>query len=158
HGFVFFVHAAREVRIAQVLVARRLRHVLEHIQAAANGALAIRGKLLVLRSDIVLDVLPLLWGHAAPDALAVSELLLLLRREPAELLLILLPFLRRRRALRERRPVRIARTSFAARRTTRGRARVRIGLRRAVGVSLRFALRLPFLLLLLARRRLLFWR
>ena len=166
HRFVIFVHAAREVGIAQVLVARRLRHVLQHVQAAANGALTVRRKLLVFRRNVVLDVVLLVVAQAVPIFLAFLNLPFL-RRGPFLIVFVIVqrPLLLLRVKVVEitarclsgsvRRPVRIVGAltriwraigttgaSFAAPRIRITRARLRaIRLRGAVRVAALLALR-----------------
>src|SRR5260370_38379900 len=65
-GFVFLAHAPREIRIIQMLIARRLRHVLEHAQSLLDRPLAVRRQLPPPRQDILLNVLALLRSKSAP--------------------------------------------------------------------------------------------
>src|SRR5919109_216825 len=90
HGFVFFAHAACEIWIAQMLVARRLRHVLQHAQALPDGSLPVGRHLLPLRKHFILDVTLLLWRELPPGASVVSNLLLFLGRQPIEPFVVLL--------------------------------------------------------------------
>ena len=92
--FIFVAHSAREIRIVQVLITRRLRHVLQHIEPASNRSLPVRRKLLPFRQDVVLDVISLLRRKFLPRLRTVAHLLLLLGRKPVELLLVPLSLLR----------------------------------------------------------------
>jgi len=93
-----------------MLIARRFRHIFQHAQALLDGSLPLRRKLLPARQDIILDVTPLLGRQLSPGIGALAHFLLLLRRQPVELLLIPSQFLRaqisRRRSVGVRRPVR----------------------------------------------------
>ncbi len=89
-GFIFFAHAARKVRIAQMLIARRLRHVLQHRQPVLDRPLPVRRHLLPPRKNIILDVRLLLWRHLLPHMRTLAHILLLLRRQLVEAPLILL--------------------------------------------------------------------
>jgi hypothetical protein len=76
---ILFAHSAGKIWIVQVLVPRRLRHILQHAEAASNRPLPVRRKLLPFRQDIVLDVISLLRSQASPHTLALAQFLLLLR-------------------------------------------------------------------------------
>ena len=89
-GFIFLAHATRKVRIVQMLIARRLRHILQHCEPVLDRPLAIRRQLLPLGQHIVLDVHLLFRGHALPDFGAPAHIVLLLRRKLVEASLILL--------------------------------------------------------------------
>ena len=93
HGLVFFTHAARKIRIIQMLISRRLRHILQHAQPLPNRSLAVRGQLLPFRQHIIADVFALFRRHLLPDLRPIAQLLLLLRRQLIETPLILLQFL-----------------------------------------------------------------
>jgi hypothetical protein len=86
---VFFAHTAREVRVVQVLVARKLRHVLQHAQTLFDGFLTLRRQITPGRQHVIFDVIPLLRRHLLPHSLAVTQVLLLLRRQLPKALLIL---------------------------------------------------------------------
>src|SRR5437667_7417474 len=55
-GFVFFAHAPREVRVTQMLIPRRLRHVLQDVQAALDRVPPRRRQLFPRRKHVVSDV------------------------------------------------------------------------------------------------------
>lgn len=42
HGFIFLAHTASKVGVIQMLIPRRFRHVLQHIQSALDRALPPR--------------------------------------------------------------------------------------------------------------------
>ena len=79
HGFVIFVHAAREVWIVQVLIPRRLRHVLQNVEPATDRSLAIRRKLPPLWQYVILDVILLIRRQSAPVFQAALNSLLFSR-------------------------------------------------------------------------------
>src|SRR5258707_8316915 len=89
HGFVFFAHAAREIRIIQMLVARRLRHVLQHAQSLPDRLLLVGGQLPPLREQVILDMPLLFRRQLSPLSLTIANLLLLLRRQTSEILIVL---------------------------------------------------------------------
>jgi hypothetical protein len=89
-GFIFLAHAAREVRIAQMLIARRLRHILQHRQPVLDRPLPVRRHLLPPGEHLILDVRLLLLSHALPHFGAPPHVVLLLRRQLFEASLILL--------------------------------------------------------------------
>ncbi len=70
-GFIFFTHAARKVRVVQVLIARGLRHIFQDAQAIFNGPSAVRRHLLPLGVHVVADVVPLLFGQRVPNTDAI---------------------------------------------------------------------------------------
>lgn len=78
-GLIFFVHALREIRIAQPLIAREFRHVLEHAQPLLNGLLPLRRQVLPCRQNVIPDVLALLRRHLSPRLLALALISPLLR-------------------------------------------------------------------------------
>ena len=89
-GFIFLAHAPREVRIVQMLIARRLRHILQHREPVLDRSLAIRRQLLPPGQHIVLHVRLLLRSHTLPDFGAPAHVVLLRGRELVEASLILL--------------------------------------------------------------------
>ena len=89
-GFIFLTHPLREVRIVQMLIARRLRHILQHREPVLDRSLALRRQLLPTGQHIVLDVRLLLRSHALPDFGAPAHVVLLRGRELVEAPLILL--------------------------------------------------------------------
>lgn len=151
--FVLCTHATRKIRIIQMLVARRLWHVLQHAEPLLNRALPVRRKLSPPRQHIIFDVIPLLRRQFLPRLRPVAHLLLLLRRKPVELLLVSLPFLGsrgpRRRGVRIQWTIQVIR---AARGLDLAR---RVRLRGTVRVPLCLSLRLLPLLLRGLRVRLL---
>src|SRR4029077_2645964 len=97
HLPVFFAHSARKVRIAQVPVARGLRHVLQHAQPLLNGPLPVRRQLLPPRQHVIFDVVSLVWCKLLPILGSSFHILLSLGRQLIELPLIFrqaVPFLR----------------------------------------------------------------
>src|SRR5882724_3435870 len=159
HGFVFVRHPAREIRIAQMLIPRRLRHVLQYTQTLLNRTLPLRRQLLPLRHHIVLDVILLFRRHPVPVPRALLHLLPLSGIQLLIILVVLqrsLFFLRAqiveiptRRSISRRRtilfiPRALGRTICILRaRTLRNRWPIRITL---------IPLAPPFLLALLTRR------
>lgn len=81
HRLVFFGHTSCEVRVGKVLDARRLRHVLQHMQATGYAALTLRRKLPPFRHDVVLDVTLLLGRETLPVVVSLLYLLPLSRRK-----------------------------------------------------------------------------
>jgi hypothetical protein len=168
HRFIFVAHAAREVRIIQVLIPSRLGHVPQDGKPMLNGILTVLWHLLPLRNHFVSDM-TLLYRRQLRPILGRLFLLLFLSRSELlkvpvglqdSLLLLLrqtVEFLCWRWRVRRRRPVRIA---------IRPRIRVRpvrIRRRRAVRSLVLALLHLSptrlllllsmFLFLLLPRRR-----
>ena len=94
HRSVFFTHAARKVRIAQVLIPRRLRHVLQHTQTLLNCSPAIRRHLAPFRHHFVTHVILLLPRHLSPDSSTIEHFLPLRRGEVSKPVVVLddLPF------------------------------------------------------------------
>ena len=96
-----------------MLIPRRLRHVLQDVQAALDRVPPRRRQLFPRRKHVVSDVILLLRRQLCPDASAFAHFLLLLRRklpEPPLSLLKFLPLFGRKIAhaiVRLRRPVRI---------------------------------------------------
>ena len=88
HLPVIFAHPAREVRIIQMSVARRLRHILQHAQPVLNGPLPVRRQLLPPGQHIIPNVTLLLRREPLPILCRSLHLLLLLRRQLVELSLI----------------------------------------------------------------------
>jgi len=88
-GPVFVAHPACERRIIQVSVASRFRHVLQHTQALLNSLLPLLRQIPPRRQYVVLDMVALLRRHLLPHPSAFPHVLLLLRRQLAEALLIL---------------------------------------------------------------------
>jgi len=85
HAFILFAHATRKIRVVQMLVAGRLRHVLQHSQPLLNRALAIRRHLTPFRRQVVLDVIPLSRCQFPPIVGTWFELLPLGRRKTLKL-------------------------------------------------------------------------
>jgi hypothetical protein len=85
---VFVAHAPCEVRVTQPLVARRLRHILQHTQPLLNRLPAVRRHLLPFRQHFITDVVALLRRHPLPDLRSLAQLLLLLWRKLPESLFI----------------------------------------------------------------------
>src|SRR5260370_335702 len=162
--FIFLAHPPREIRIIQMLVARRLRHVLQHAQSLLDRALGVRGHLLPLRQDITADVLALFRRQLIPHLRALLQFLPLCWRQflqPPIVLQDLLLFLRiqaveissRRRIVRRRWTVRIIIWPRHHPRAiyVRGRRPARVRIRRPVRARvLPLVLRPPCLLLLLS--------
>lgn len=95
---VFFTHAPGEIRIVQVLVPRRLRHILQYRQPVLYRPLPVWRHLFPPWQNIISDVRLLLWRHLLPHASALAHLLLLLRWQLPETPLVLpqpLSFVRR---------------------------------------------------------------
>jgi hypothetical protein len=90
HLLVFFAHAARKVWIVQMLIARRLRHILQHPEPVLDRPLPVRRQLLPPGEHIILDVRLLLRSHALPHFGAPPHVVPLLRRQLLEASLILL--------------------------------------------------------------------
>jgi hypothetical protein len=150
-ALIFFAHPARKVWIVQPLIARRLRHILQHPQSLLNRLAALRWHLLPFRQHIIAHVIALLRRHPLPDLRALLQLFLLHWRQIPQPLLVLrkpLPFQRRHTAeaiprIRRRRPIQILRPvrpillnwsslAFGTLRST-----LRRPLRRMIGPSLR---------------------
>ena len=72
-----------------MLVARKLRHILENAQTLLNGFLSLWRQIAPVRQHFIFNVIALLLRHLLPDALAVAHILLLLRRQLPKALLIL---------------------------------------------------------------------
>jgi hypothetical protein len=97
-ALIFLTHAARKIRIAQPLIPRGFRHILQHAKPLLDRLLAVRRHLLPLGQHIVADMIALLRRHFLPNLRAFAKLLLLRRWQVPEPLLILedsLFFLRR---------------------------------------------------------------
>src|SRR3984893_12634662 len=86
---IFWTHTASKVRVVQMLVARVLRHVLEHAQALLDGFLSLWRQSAPARQHFIFNVIALLRGHLLPHPLAIAHVLLLLRRQLPKALLIL---------------------------------------------------------------------
>ena len=86
---VFFAHTPREVGVFQMLIARKLGHVLKHAQTLLNRFLSLWRQIAPVGQHFIFDVIALLRRHLLPDALAVAHILLLLRRQLPKALLIL---------------------------------------------------------------------
>src|SRR5438477_4497711 len=118
HGLVFFAHAPREIRVVQVLVPRRFRHILQHTQPLLNRPLPVRRKLLPLRRQIIPNVIFLFRRQPAKYFLALFDFLSVSRRKVPLLVIVLddlslflrtqlVKFLLWRRSVSRWRPVRI---------------------------------------------------
>src|SRR6202521_3351932 len=95
---IVIAHPAREVWIAQPLVARRFRHILQHAQPLLNRLPALRRHLPPSRQHIIAHVVALRRRHLLPNLRSLAQLLLLLWRKLPKSSLILLespPFFRR---------------------------------------------------------------
>ena len=86
---IFWTHTASKVRVVQMLVARVLRHVLEHAQALLDGFLSLWRQSAPARQHFIFNVIALLRCHLLPHPLAIAHVLLLLRRQLPKALLIL---------------------------------------------------------------------
>src|SRR5712692_1531050 len=121
--FVFFPHTLREIRVIQMLIPRRLRHILQHRQPVLDRPLPVRRQLFPPGQNIILDVRLLLWRHLLPHASALAHLLLLLRWQLPETPLVLPQphsFIRRQIPWTN---CRVWRTVPSAKRTRRARRR-----------------------------------
>jgi len=99
HGLLVVGHAFGEIRIVETLIARRLRHILEHSQFLLHDLLALPRHLLPLRQNVVFDVLLLLRRELPPGIFVLAETRLLLWRQViplTELLADLVLFFRRK--------------------------------------------------------------
>lgn len=70
-------------------IARRFRHVLQHTQALLDSLLPLLRQIPPRRQHVVLDMFALLRRHLLPHPPAFPHVLLLLRRQLPEALLIL---------------------------------------------------------------------
>ena len=98
HGLFVVAHPAREVRIAESLITRGFRHILQDAQLLLHHLLAIPRHLAPLRKHIVLDVVALLRCQVTPSLFVAAQACLLLRRHViplTELLANLVLFVRR---------------------------------------------------------------
>jgi hypothetical protein len=86
---VFFAHPPSEVGVSEMLIARKLRHVLKNTQALLNRFLPLRRQIAPGRQHLIFDVIALLGSHLLPHSLAVAQVLLLLRRQLPKASLIL---------------------------------------------------------------------
>ena len=86
---IFWTHTASKVRVVQMLVARVLRHVLEHAQTLLDGFLSLWRQSAPARQHFIFNVIALLRCHLLPHSLAVTHVLLLLRRQLPKALFIL---------------------------------------------------------------------
>ncbi len=86
---IFWTHTASKVRVVQMLVARVLRHVLEHAQTLLDGFLSLWRQSAPARQHFIFNVIALLRRHLLPHPLTVAHVLLLLRRQLAKASLIL---------------------------------------------------------------------
>src|SRR6266699_7310672 len=118
HGLIFIAHATREIRIIQMLVARRLRHILQHAQTLLNRPPPAIREFLPLRRQIIPNVILLFRRQFLPLVSAPIQFLSLPRGEVPLLVIVLDDlslFLRTqvsifslgRWRVRRRRPVRI---------------------------------------------------
>ncbi len=118
HGLIFIAHATREIRIIQMLVARRLGHILQHAQTLLNRPPPAIRQLLPLRRQIIPNVILLFRRQFLPLVSAPIQFLSVRRREVPLLVIVLDDlslFLRTqvsifslgRWRVRRRRPVRI---------------------------------------------------
>lgn len=78
-GPILIIHAAGEVGVIQVLIARRFRHVLQHAETLRNSFLPLRRKISPGGQHFIFYVLPLLGRHLLPNPTAITHFLLLLR-------------------------------------------------------------------------------
>jgi hypothetical protein len=116
---ILVAHALRKPRIAQPLIPRRLRHILQHAQSIADRLLPIGRHLPPLWQHIVPHMVALLRRHTIPNLRAIAQHLLLCWRHPPQPVLILQnplpirrrhilpPLLRIRRRRRKTIPVRL---------------------------------------------------
>jgi hypothetical protein len=88
-GAIFLAHAAGKVWVLEVAVPGGLRHVLEHAQTLLDCFLALWRHVAPGRQNFILDMVALMRRHLLPDAIPVAHVLLLLRRQLPEALLIL---------------------------------------------------------------------
>jgi len=88
HLAIVVVHAAGEVGVIEMAVARGLRHVAQYAEALLNGFLAVPRELLPLGQHFILEMIALLRGELAPICGRLPHLLLPLRRQLIELALI----------------------------------------------------------------------
>ena len=86
---VFWTHSASKVRVVKMLVAGKLRHVLENAQPLLDSFLSLWRQVAPVRQHFIFNVIALLLRHLLPDPLAVAHVLLLLRRQLPKALLIL---------------------------------------------------------------------
>jgi hypothetical protein len=77
--FIFLAHAARKIRIVQMLISRGFRHIFQHAKAVLNGALTIRRHLTPSWQNVVADVCLLCWRQFLPHLRALLHLLPLCR-------------------------------------------------------------------------------
>ncbi len=91
-GFIFLAHAPREIRIIQMLIARRLRHILQHAQSLLDRPLAVWRHLLPLWQDTSLDVLALFRRQPVPHLRALLQFLSLRRRQSLQTPVVLQDF------------------------------------------------------------------
>ena len=118
HGLIFIAHAAREIRIIQMLVARRLGHILQHAQTLLNRPPPAIREFLPFRRQIIPNVILLFRRQLLPLVRAPIQFLSFPRGEVPLLVIVLDDlslFLRTqvsifslgRWRVRRRRPVRI---------------------------------------------------
>ena len=86
---VFWTHSASKVRVVKMLVACKLRHVLENAQPLLDSLLSLWRQVAPVRQHFIFNVIALLRRHLLPHPLAVAHVLLLLRRQLPKALLIL---------------------------------------------------------------------
>jgi hypothetical protein len=86
---VFWAHTTSKVGVVQMLVARELRHILEHAQTLFNGLLPLGRQITPGWQYVIFNVIALLRRHLLPHPLTVAHILLLLRRQLPKALLIL---------------------------------------------------------------------
>jgi hypothetical protein len=77
--FIFLTHAARKIRIVQMLISRGFRHIFQHAKAVLNGALTIRRHLIPSWQNGVAGVRLLCWRQFLPHLRALLHLLPLCR-------------------------------------------------------------------------------
>jgi hypothetical protein len=88
-GAIFRAHTASKVGVFQMLIARELRHVLENAEALLDGLFSLWRQITPVGQHFIFDVIALLRRHLLPDAFAVAQVLLLLRRQLPKASLIL---------------------------------------------------------------------
>jgi hypothetical protein len=86
---IFFAHTPSKVGVVQMLVACELRHILKNAQTLLDGFLSLWRQIAPRRQHFIFNVIALLLRHLLPYPLAVTHVLLLLRRQLPKALLIL---------------------------------------------------------------------
>src|SRR5438876_1369362 len=89
HGLIFFAHAPREIRVIQVLVPRRFRHILQNTQPLLNRPSSAIRQLFPLRRQIIPDMVLLLRRQFIPLVNAPIYLLPLCRSKIPFLVVVL---------------------------------------------------------------------